>query len=280
MRTGNFILMIDPNNKLGHFYLEYLISIDLKPKIILVIDKNSKQKFRLFLRHIKSLFIPERRVEIKDLKALTNQLNSQFKVKIKTKYNYSDYADSVVYVNAGLEGPNSRNVIDFITTCDASFVIFSGGGILKKKILSIDGKRFLHTHPGIVPHVRGADCFFWSVLKRGRPGYSCFYMTPGIDEGDILHTEEYDLSKLKFNEGVSTDYNYKAILSSVDLHFRAQCLCSFLENNPHFLVDTESVQTKKQSPDEGRMYFFMHKALLDFSMRKVIALSDKQGKVS
>jgi hypothetical protein len=65
-------------------------------------------------------------------------------------------------------------------------VLFTGGGIVPKRLLEIPTLKFIHIHPGHLPEVRGADCVLWSHLMKGRTSATCFYMAPGIDDGDTI----------------------------------------------------------------------------------------------
>ena len=57
-------------------------------------------------------------------------------------------------------------------------------------MFEIPGIRLIHVHTGFLPQVRGADVLLWSLLVRGRPGVSAFFMTPGLDDGDVLAARE------------------------------------------------------------------------------------------
>ena len=50
----------------------------------------------------------------------------------------------------------------------------------------VEHLKFLHIHPGFLPNIRGADCALWSSLLTGHTSATCFYMSPGIDTGDII----------------------------------------------------------------------------------------------
>ena len=155
-------------------------------------------------------------------------------------------------------------------------VLFTGGGILKKEILSIPDVKFIHIHPGVVPDVRGADCFFWSYLLKGKAGYSVFYMNEGIDTGDILNKKEF-LVDLDRNTLLpySNDEIYQSILQCYDPCLRIKTLIELLDNKQ---VEAETSGNKldlmnlvfeNQNPDDGRMYFFMHKELRNFVINKL-----------
>jgi len=145
--------------------------------------------------------------------------------------------------------------------------LFTGGGILKKDILNIRGAKFLHIHPGIVPDVKGADCFFWSCLIKERPGYSVFYMNPGIDTGDIVHSKEFDFSYSieKFGD-YSNDDIYRSILDVYDPALRILTFIELLDRESHEFSD---LPYEEQNPEEGRTYFFMHKHLRNFVIDKL-----------
>jgi hypothetical protein len=131
--------------------------------------------------------------------------------------------------------------------------------------------------------VRGADCFFWSLLLRGKAGYSTFYMNPGIDTGDIItkHEFEVDLSHLKL-ENYSDDETYISILKFYDPCLQIMSLIYFLDSmfkknaltNNEKDVDMREIPSAKQDVAEGRMYFFMHKCLRD---SVIDSLKSKKG---
>ncbi|MEZ9819548.1 hypothetical protein AB4238_02825 [Shewanella sp. 10N.286.45.A1] len=165
---------------------------------------------------------------------------------------------------------NSDTVFKFVEKSDCNSFVFSGGGIIKSRLLSIPGKKFIHTLPGLVPEIRRADCLFWSLLIKGKPGYSCFYMSPEIDEGDIFYTEEFPFSLCKI-EGISCSYSdiYNGLLQSLDLHLRSACLINSLS---YIMDDNFNViesPTKKQKSSEGRMFFYMHEELKEHILAKL-----------
>jgi len=262
MKTINAILMIDPASPTGHYYLEYLHASGYRLKTILVFKKGMAHDIKSFRKKIKRLLSKKHRITDKKLNKIKKGINDQFTINIKKTYNYRDYCDELVYINALAEGPNSQEIIEFIERSDTKYVIFSGGGILRKKILSINHKQFIHVHPGIVPDIRGADCFFWSVLEKGKPGYSCFYMTPEIDEGAILLRKEYDLPNLELLKSMPQELSYKAILDSLDLHYRAECLTSLMKQYIGSSGNLENLTSIQQNPNDGRTYFFMHTKLI------------------
>ena len=116
------------------------------------------------------------------------------------KYRTFDPEETVVETleRAGLsyEGvaPTSINdpvLVDAVARCPSYYVLFSGGGILRKDMLSLH-KKFLHIHPGIVPDFKGEIPVHWSILLAGSCGASASFMADGLDEGDVIATRTFD----------------------------------------------------------------------------------------
>lgn len=148
-------------------------------------------------------------------------------------------------------------------------ILFTDGGVLKDKILDIPEIKFIHIHPGIVPDIRGADCLFWSYLLRSKAGYSAFYMNSGIDTGDILIKKEYDIEfgEIDFSSFDSYDI-YINILKYYDPCLRINTFIELL-NSVHATQRLDDLHFERQDPNEGRMYFVMHKELRDFVINKM-----------
>jgi len=166
--------------------------------------------------------------------------------------NWSYYEINVININ-------DNNLITFLEfNVEEKYLIFTGGGILRNKILSLD-KRFIHIHPGIVPKVKGSDCFLWSVLLYKSIGMSGFFMNEGIDTGDIIIQEEYPLPNFKMELSLISSSGLKNILINYcDPHYRAETLIRMFINNH----DPSLWTVKKQVQGEGRQYYSMHDRLI------------------
>ncbi len=138
-------------------------------------------------------------------------------------------------------------------------VLFTGGGILPSTVIDLPGLRFLHVHPGHLPDVRGADGLLWSMLVRGRPAMSCFYLANGIDTGDIVAVRDYPRLRFDLTGMTRPDDQtlYRAIFSYCDPILRADLLVN------HILVkgDGSSLAGAPQDAGHGVTYHFMHAAM-------------------
>lgn len=109
---------------------------------------------------------------------------------------------------------------------DAGTVLYTGGGLVPASLLATRGARFLHIHPGLLPHVRGADGLLWSTLVRDRPGRTAFLMTPALDEGPVIRAEEAESIRFSMSGGARPDDQtlYRAVFSYYDPCLRAELL--------------------------------------------------------
>jgi hypothetical protein len=172
---------------------------------------------------------------------------------------YSDNVETML-VN-GLRDPELRANFSKLSN---TTMLFTGGGILPENILSIPKLRFIHIHPGFLPDIRGADCILWSIMLAGQPSATCFYMSSGIDTGNIIFP--CWLPKVSF----TTDNNkydiktlYQAVFSFFDPWVRSHALCHLLGKFSNF----NTMPAIPQSLDSGTTYHFMHTSLQKYPLQ-------------
>lgn len=177
--------------------------------------------------------------------------------------NYSDEVDTVLIDN--LADSNLR--IRLIGEPQGT-VLFTGGGIVPSSLLSLPHLRFLHIHPGFLPDIRGADCTLWSTLIAGRPSASCFYMSPGIDTGDIIMRRWLPPIML---DGLSRVYDaqtiYRAVYSFIDPWVRAAVLRTLLQTRTPDFSNLDSI---RQAKSEGDTYHFMHRRTKEYIASRLL----------
>lgn len=174
-------------------------------------------------------------------------------------FDYKAYAPDVQRVYAS----NLRDpyLIKILQSQPSRTFLFTGGGIVGPALLQIPETRFLHIHPGVVPDIKGSDGLFWSILVRGRPGASCFYMNAGIDTGDIIATREFELRRFEIDINLyGYDTLYGAFLNFYDPFLRSELLLDVLTGAGE-TMSLNRLPAATQDPDAGRTYFFMHPKL-------------------
>ena len=249
-----------------------IIHIDVEPKSKLyyllrsvIGTKLAKYILELYRRIRENLGVPN--------KSLANKMLKEFSLSTRDfKFNLNKHP-TTQYERVSVFGLDDKKLIDKLENEYIKTFLFTGGGILKSNLLSIKDAKFFHIHPGIVPEVKGSDGFFWSLLLRNRPGYSVFYMNPGIDTGDVVHQKEFDFlcSEWLPLEGANTDL-YHLILSYYDPTLRILTFIEMLENNfrNDNSLELNNLHFTRQNPDDGRTYFFMHEKLRRFVIDNMI----------
>jgi hypothetical protein len=179
--------------------------------------------------------------------------------KLKNLSFYSDNVETIL-----MDGLSDPDLHARFLKFPSMTLLYTGGGILPEVLLSIPQIRFIHIHPGFLPDIRGADCVLWSILLTGRPSATCFYMSPGIDTGDIIFPcwlpkvtftaddNRYDLKTL-----------YQAVFSFFDPWVRSYALRYLLRRFSNF----NTMPATPQSLDSGTTYHFMHTALQKYPLQ-------------
>lgn len=147
-------------------------------------------------------------------------------------------------------------------------ILFTGGGIVPKRLLDLQALKFIHVHPGYLPDVRGADCALWSQLMKGRTSATCFYMAPGIDDGDVIFAAY--LPSLDFDGALpdtSVKSLYRAIYAFLDPWIRASVLRKAVAMTDGFT----RVQAYPQTESDSVTYHFMHEQIQRVAFSKLFA---------
>ena len=173
-------------------------------------------------------------------KSVSNTL-SENNIKIK-KFNFVDI--------------NHLELIEFIKNSEIDFFIFTGGGILKKKILNCKSK-FIHFHPGIVPEYRGSTCFYYSILNENNCGVTSFIMDENLDTGDIIHQKVFEKPSHEYLDDI------------YDAHIRSETMLDLF--NKKLLYNKKF---KKQN-EKGNTYFIIHPVLKHIAILSCILNSKK-----
>ncbi|SVC21171.1 uncharacterized protein METZ01_LOCUS274025 [marine metagenome] len=202
--------------------------------------------------------------------AIVNGLSSLIKEPrqrldaITGKFNWNHYSDSVNRIT--VKDYKDEGVLQALQQSTVNNVLFTGGGIIPKSLIE-SANRFIHIHPGKLPHVRGADGILWSTLVRGRPGATCFYMSDGIDTGNIIETHDLPATTFQISEDDRPNDQtlYRAIFSFYDPLLRAKVFSDILTKHHGYLPDSGW----PQSNTEGTTYHFMHPAIRKKALSRI-----------
>jgi methionyl-tRNA formyltransferase len=92
---------------------------------------------------------------------------------------------------------NGDAAIEFARVCDPEWVVYSGGGILRRPFLSGGNWRVINAHLGPLPEIRGMNAAEWAVLLRLPPAATIHLIDEGIDTGGTIAAAPVDLSGIK-----------------------------------------------------------------------------------
>ncbi|AZD58050.1 hypothetical protein ACLBNB_01255 [Pseudomonas chlororaphis subsp. aurantiaca] len=147
-------------------------------------------------------------------------------------------------------------------------ILFTGGGIVPKRLLEIQSLKFIHIHPGYLPDVRGADCALWSHLMKGRASATCFYMAPGIDDGDVIFAAYLpSLSVGTEGSGAPVKSLYRAAYAFLDPWIRASVLRRAVALTQGFTC----VEALPQEESASVTYHFMHEKIQQVAFSRLFA---------
>ena len=265
-RVERIVLMVgkrDPAN--GRFVAPWLPTRFRRPMARLVQDLRMNHWPRELLRRHTELCQPW-------IETLARNWGFEASVYncLTERANYERYADQVdeVFVD-GLADADLEKYLRGLPGRRA--VLFTGGGMVPASLLNIPECRFIHVHPGVLPNVRGADGLLWSVLLRGRPGATAFYMNPGLDTGDIIRTSDLDIPPMPKNFAILDSATaYRLLYVFVDPMLRAVMLRSVVDSAT---VDLFALPAVVQSAGTGTTFHFMNERLRRFAFERLNALS-------
>ena len=271
MKTAEITLVADRWCPTSRTYCVYLRESGYKFKKIIVVDffHNSK-KYKLlrsiFGEKISRLWMCKNRPLWPDYKAYSTYFdavqvgNVEHVIDYIEPFNFSDYTDKVEYY--GCENYDDKKFHCFLKKQDHKVFLYTNGGIVPHDLLGDETVKFLHIHPGIVPQVRGSDGLLWSVLERGKPGVSCFYMDPGIDTGKLIKQEEFDLPAIDMpppQNAEQEDIFYRSLLIAYDPHLRASLFRNIVSSCEGKGLDL--LQTSNTNNKHCESFLWMHPKL-------------------
>ena len=105
----------------------------------------------------------------------------------KTPILYTLKEQDIPFEFINSEDINSEETYRFLKGAKEKYFIYSGfgGQILKPHLFNI-GKKYIHTHAGMVPEFRGSTTVYYHMLVTGNTAASVMFLNEQLDEGDIL----------------------------------------------------------------------------------------------
>ena len=197
MKISNFGIILYPSTR-SLAYLHMLSKNNIMPKEVIVMGKWPFLPENILIES-KKYYYSEKYFSVND--------NLEWIIKNKN-INLS------LIDNTDINSQGLRNILNK-SKCKS--FIFTGGGILRKEILSLDID-FIHVHPGDINYYRGSTCFYYSYLRNESVSCTTFVMKNELDRGEVL-----DISRIHQNifiendQSCFVDYIYDPFIRSITL---------------------------------------------------------------
>lgn len=188
------------------------------------------------------------------------QANLPLQIDYFGRFEFQHHAESIERIT--IRDLADPRLVEHLAKDSCRAFLYACSGLVPAPLLQHQDIRIIHTHPGIVPDVKGADGLLWSLAVRGAPGASCFYMSPGIDTGEIIATREFPSPLFKLPSSLKNSPTlYKLLLPAFDRYMRADLFVDVVRHAVESDEHLANLSSEPQDPMQGRTYFFMHEAL-------------------
>jgi methionyl-tRNA formyltransferase len=146
---------------------------------------------------------------------------------------------------------NSPMAESFLKNADPDLIVFTGGGLIRKNILSIPKMGVLNCHTGWLPQYRGMDVVEWALLesraKHPQLGLSLHFMDSSLDTGPIVMQKKITLEKKDTVESI------RARMQPMMVEVMLQGVRRLRDGK---------IKPRSQQADDGHQYYVMHPRLL------------------
>ena len=148
---------------------------------------------------------------------------------------------------------NDEGAVEFVEATGPDWVIYGGGGILRRAFIDAADGRILNAHSGPLPEVRGMNASEWSILLGYEPTVTIHLIDQGIDTGGILSKHP-----VRVYEEDSIEHLRKRCVA-----VGVEALCDTVLNPPDVLPDSP------EGAGEHRQCFVLAPALRELLGKKI-----------
>ena len=107
---------------------------------------------------------------------------------LESKFNFKNFSSL-----------NCNKLINYLTENQFDLGIQGGTGIIKECIINQFKYGILNFHPGKLPEYRGCSAPEWQLIENQPVTSTCHYLSPGIDEGDILRIKILNVNMINYH---------------------------------------------------------------------------------
>jgi methionyl-tRNA formyltransferase len=232
--------MLLSNNNRSKAYLQNFIKEGLLPAEVIYMDKPGT-KLAEQTENDSQLYFETNQTLIRECKVSGKSFDEKESVLATLK------ANNIPFQYIESLNPNETEVVKAVGNLAGDDCVYSGpGGIILRSELFSTGKNFIHAHPGKLPFYKGSTTIYYSLLINQSISVSVIELNKNLDEGDILHIEDF-----QFKPGSNLDY-------VVDPCVRACSLVNHFKNKG----------TRKKQDKIGDTFYIIHPILKHLSIIK------------
>jgi methionyl-tRNA formyltransferase len=174
----------------------------------------------------------------------------KIKIKLSPKISFIssplviDYAKGKKIKAFEIENPNSKESLNILSELNPDVIINQSQSIIGKELLKIPTIVVINRHNALLPKNRGRLTPFW-VLYKGekKTGVSIHFVEEGIDSGDIIVQEKYDVNR-KDTFGSLVKKNYKIAPRAMQ-----KALDKLEKGEKDFIPNNDELATYNTTPD-------------------------------
>ncbi|MBR5542572.1 MAG: methionyl-tRNA formyltransferase [Oscillospiraceae bacterium] len=146
---------------------------------------------------------------------------------------------------------NDAENVEIIKNIKPDYIFIVGlSQLVKKEIISCAKKGVVGYHPTPLPKFRGRAATVWQILLGvKKSAVSMFFIDEGIDSGDIICQEEYEIAENDY----PTDVGKKTERASLKLFAKALDLLQDPDFKPTPQNEEEATYLLKRTPEDGKI---------------------------
>ncbi|MDA7855139.1 formyltransferase family protein [Cyclobacteriaceae bacterium] len=137
---------------------------------------------------------------------------------------------------------HNENTLNLLKDCQLDLIVFTGGGLIRKSLITIPRLGIINCHMGILPFYRGMDCTYWALLENNydKIGFTTHLMDEGVDTGAIIN---------KYFVNYNVSKSPKSIIKFIEYKMAPAIVESMI------LLFSGKVKFENQKNNEGKQYF-------------------------
>ena len=146
---------------------------------------------------------------------------------------------------------NDAENVEIIKEIEPDYIFIVGlSQLVKKEITSCAKRGVIGYHPTPLPKFRGRAAIVWQILLGvKKSAVSMFFIDEGIDSGDIICQEEYEIGENDY----PVDVGEKMEKASIKLFSKALDLLQDPDFKPTPQNEEEATYLLKRSPEDGKI---------------------------